>query len=680
MRTGRVTSLGLRLLMALGLLPGATPVHAQAIGATPTPTATPTATPTRTPTATPTRTPTATPTRTPTATPTTTATATPTATPTRTPTATPTRTPTATPTTTATATPTATPTTTATATPTSTPTATPTAGATPTPTATATRTPTATPTATATATPTATATATRTPTATPTAGATATPTPTATATRTPTATPTATPTGPRLSAGDANVVEGDAAVVMTFTVTLSPASGQTVTVDYATADITATANADYVPASGTLTFGPGVTSRPVDVTVVGDLLDEANEQLALNLSNPTNAGILDGQGVGTIADNDPTPALTVSDSVVTDGNVGTVRASFYVKLSAASGQTVTVSFATQDGTATAPADYASTAGTVTFSPGEALRRVRVPVVSDTAPEGNETFDLVLSAPVNATLADGSGTATIREVRSPKGDFDSDTRVDILWRHEVSGENVLWYMDGAQLLFGEFTTPAAFADVNWKIVGATDFNDDGKTDILWRHNFSGENVVWFMDGSVLASGTFTTPSSLPDVNWKMVGTGDFNLDTRPDILWRHDVSGENVVWFMNGTVLDSGTFTTPPALTDTRWKMAGTGDFNLDGRVDILWRHDFSGENVVWFMNGTVLVSGTFTTPPTLADTNWKIGATGDYDGDGQVDIVWRHTFAGQNVIWFMNGTVLANGTFTNPPTLPDVNWRIVGPR
>jgi hypothetical protein len=186
----------------------------------------------------------------------------------------------------------------------------------------------------------------------------------------------------------------------------------------------------------------------------------------------------------------------------------------------------------------------------------------------------------------------------------------------------------------------------------------------------------------MDEGVFTSGTFLTPAALADVNWKMAGTGDFDQDGKPDIAWHHRVSGEAVLWFMNGSALQGGTFTSPPGLTDTQWQVGGVADFNADHKPDLLWRHQGSGQNVVWFMNGAALVTGTFTTPAALADTNWKISAVGDYTvpADGKPDIVWRHAVSGQNVIWFMDGVVLQSGTFTNPSALPDVGWRMVGPR
>jgi hypothetical protein len=264
----------------------------------------------------------------------------------------------------------------------------------------------------------------------------------------------------------------------------------------------------------------------------------------------------------------------------------------------------------------------------------------------------------------------------------RGDFDQNALTDILWRHEISGENVVWHMNGAALVTGRFTVPPSLADTRWKMAGTHDFNGDRRTDILWRHDFTGENVVWYMDENALTSGTFLTPAALADVRWRMAGTGDFNQDGRPDIAWHHGFSGEVVLWFMNGSVLTGGTFTSPPALADTNWQVVGVNDFNADHKPDLLWRHQVSGENVVWFMNGATMIGGTFTTPAALPDTNWKAVATGDYSvpADGQPDIVWRHAFSGQNVIWFMNGTVMTSGTFTTPSALADVNWRVVGPR
>jgi subtilisin-like proprotein convertase family protein len=267
----------------------------------------------------------------------------------------------------------------------------------------------------------------------------------------------------------------------------------------------------------------------------------------------------------------------------------------------------------------------------------------------------------------------TGTCFIR------GDFNSDGKTDILWRHSNSGENVLWYMNGVTLDSGEFLTPASLPDTRWQMVGTHDFNADSKNDILWRHDNSGENVVWFMNGSVLDSGTFLTPAALADTNWKMAGTGDFDQDGEPDIAWHHLTAGQIVVWFMNGIVLDSGTFTTPSSF-DLNYRLVGVADFSepQDGRPDFVWRHQTTGDNLIWLMNGTTQTASVGTLA--LTDTRWELVATGDYNQDFKNDFMWRHQTSGENVAWFMNGPVFVSGTFTNPSSFPDVRWKMVGPR
>ena len=201
----------------------------------------------------------------------------------------------------------------------------------------------------------------------------------------------------------------------TFTVKLSQASAQTVTVKYATANVTALAGTDYtaLPLT-TLTFAPGQTSRTVAVTVKGDLLDEANETFKLVLSSPTNAAIAAGLGTGlcTITDNDLAPKITINDVGVAEPDAGTVALTFTVKLSAPSGQRITVRYATANGTAAATDYTAVPLTTLTFLPGETSKPAVVNVKGDVLKELNETFFVNLSAPVNASLLDAQGIGTI----------------------------------------------------------------------------------------------------------------------------------------------------------------------------------------------------------------------------------------------------------------------------
>ena len=141
-------------------------------------------------------------------------------------------------------------------------------------------------------------------------------------------------------------------------------------------------------------------------------MSESDETFFVDLSTPVNARILDGHGVGTIVDDDPLPELSISGDTVAEGNSGSTPATFTVTLSTESGRTVTVDYATSDGTATQPSDYQQATGTLTFSPGQTSKAVTVLVNGDTTVEANETFTVNLSNPAGATIP-GTGSESGR---------------------------------------------------------------------------------------------------------------------------------------------------------------------------------------------------------------------------------------------------------------------------
>jgi hypothetical protein len=226
-----------------------------------------------------------------------------------------------------------------------------------------------------------------------------------------------------------------------------------------------------------------------------------------------------------------------------------------------------------------------------------------------------------------------------------------------------------------------------SDLAWEICGTGDFDGDGDTDILWRNygagDFSGWNVIWYMNGEMITGYGYLY--GITDLDWRIVGTGDFNRDGRMDILWRNygggTFSGWNVIWYMNGEAIEGYGYLY--GITDLDWKIVGTGDFDRDGQLDILWRNcgspslPFSGWNVVWYMDGEGIRDYGYLTG--ITDLSWEIAGTGDFNSDGYVDILWRNygtgTFGGWNCIWYMEGESITG--FDYPTIILDTNWRIV---
>ncbi|MGD9722726.1 MAG: Calx-beta domain-containing protein [Pirellulales bacterium] len=402
---------------------------------------------------------------------------------------------------------------------------------------------------------------------------------------------------PVLTIDDVVVVEGDAGTSnAVFTVTLSaPPAGTPVTVQYSTADGTATAGQSYLTTAGTLTFSPGVTTQTIAVPIIGDTMDEFNNSFLLNLTAPVGADLEDAQGLGLIynnddpvtanfigtevdfepigsaaqltftvalsaasgkpvevfwttqadgtakpgvnfveqvghfvmapgtttatfnvtvlddgvrttdrtfsvimqseltnanygdrytfallVDTDTLPALSLSKPEVTEGLAGSVAMVFTVSLTAAADDPVVVNYATSAGTATPGVDYTETSGVITFAPGITSQLITVSVAGDGDDESNETFNLTLSNPVNATLAGGLAVGTILDddgAASPAVPQDLTAeagfaRVTLRW-DAVAGAS------GYQVYRGTTPGGAGTTPIAGGIVG-TEYTDTGLT--------------------------------------------------------------------------------------------------------------------------------------------------------------------------------------------------------
>ena len=218
---------------------------------------------------------------------------------------------------------------------------------------------------------------------------------------------------PTVSISDGGRQEGDSGTgVIPFEVTLSGVSGQTVTVEFTTADGTAIVGNDYQPVSGTLTFTPGEISKEIDVLINGDTTDEADETFLVKLSNPTNVTLNKKQGQGTILNDDspsqPTIQFAASDySVQEDLGALTIT----VTRTGDTSGPASVDYWTNDGVANQKSDFEFAAGTVKFAPGETSKVFQLLINEDIYAEGNEVLTVSLDNPSGAVLGQQS-TATI----------------------------------------------------------------------------------------------------------------------------------------------------------------------------------------------------------------------------------------------------------------------------
>ena len=420
---------------------------------------------------------------------------------------------------------------------------------------------------------------------------------------------------PTMSITDVTVTEGNSGTVSAvFTASLSAASGQTVTASAQTTGVTATSGADFT-ATGptTLSFSPGVTSRTFTVPVLGDTVDESNETFQVNLSSAVNATILDGQGIGTITDDDDLLTLSINDISVTEGNTGTTTATLTVTLSAASTGTVTASWATQNGTATSGSDYTAASGTLTFSAGQTSKSITVSVAGDTTLEGNEAFGVVLSgatSPVTiaraigevAILNDETSTATARAQASWQdffavdtletpfvGDFNGDLKTDIVTftRQNPSavGDVYVALSDGVK--FGTNTKWHDFFAISTnEAVVIGDYNGDGKDDIAtWLTTTTRQVYVALSQGTGMATAAVWV-SSIGVDSTDLLFSGDANGDGKDDLIAFARKQGKVYVALSDGTKFGTPTVWHSFFAVST-YERPRVGDVNGDGKADIV---------------------------------------------------------------------------------------------
>ncbi len=260
-----------------------------------------------------------------------------------------------------------------------------------------------------------------------------------------------------------------------------------------------------------------------------------------------------------------------------------------------------------------------------------------------------------------------------------GDFDGDRAEDILWRHSSTKELVVWLLDPETATIKtdsgyikQTATQNYMIPDSFRVAGVGDTNGDGKGDIIWRNELASNVVIWQMDGNQLKPGvggavgtynperTVLTPLSV-DASWELVDTVRINDDAKFDLVWRNRTSNQVVNWMMDGNVLTSGGATTQ--LLGAAYDIESVGDFNGDGRGDLLWR-DTQGNTQMWLVNAqannydiqTLRLQATGALLPTVG-MEYKLVGVEDFSGDGKGDIVWRHQ-TGFLVLWTMDGATI----------------------
>lgn len=189
--------------------------------------------------------------------------------------------------------------------------------------------------------------------------------------------------------------------------------------------------------------------------------------------------------------------------------------------------------------------------------------------------------------------------------------------------------------------------------------------------LWFQNADGSLAYWSMNGEN-ATATMQVNPGTSGSGWTLAGTADFNHDGRTDLLFE-SAGGTLAVWFMNGVNRQSSASISPSSV-DPSWQVACTGDMNRDGQKDILWQNA-NGSLGVWLMNGTSAAQAVSLTPGTVSPS-WHLVGAADFNRDGWTDLLWQND-DGRLAVWFMNGTSQTSSVYLNPHQV-NPSWHVVG--
>src|ERR1043166_72731 len=215
-------------------------------------------------------------------------------------------------------------------------------------------------------------------------------------------------------------------------------------------------------------------------------------------------------------------------------------------------------------------------------------------------------------------------------------------------NQVTHQTTVWYMGGVG---GNVRQSWKYLSndgvLGWKVVATADFDGDLKPDLVWQSDDTRQVIVWYMGGDEdreYEGWNYLSTDVIPS-GWRVAGAGDFNADGKPDLVWENDSTRQVTIWYMGATenhTMQNWTFV-PTDTVPAGWRVVAVADFNHDGVPDLVWQSDSTRQATVWYMGGTggsTMQSWAFVSADGVP--GWQITGAADLNGDGVPDLLLQN--------------------------------------
>lgn len=255
---------------------------------------------------------------------------------------------------------------------------------------------------------------------------------------------------------------------------------------------------------------------------------------------------------------------------------------------------------------------------------------------------------------------------------------------LLWQHLTNNAVGYWAMNGVNpaSIVDAFQNTGSATNIGWRLITSYDLNGDSQLDLVWQNQTSGEVVYGLYNGLVLTkAGPFPGAGAGANPGWSVIGAADFNGDGRQDLLWQNRNTNEVAYWLMNGlTRISAVSVQRAGAGSNPGWRVVAAADLNGDKKADLIWQNRSTNAVNYWMLNGNgqVLALGTMPSCGPSSNLGWDLVGLSDVNQDSKPDLIWQNRQNSTVAYWLLNGvSPTATGTISGAGPGQVLGWRAV---